>query len=96
MNQIIKSPLITEKNSMMAEQGVYAFEVERSATKLEIRRAVEKAFGVKVEKVRTVIARSRARRSQISGKVVESPTQYWKKALVKLKSGEKISLFEGA
>ena len=92
MLYIIKKPLITEKNSTMAETGTYAFEVDRKSTKTDIREAVEKSFGVKVEKVHTMICRGRARRTKLG----LSKVKYWKKALVKLKAGEKITLFEGA
>jgi large subunit ribosomal protein L23 len=92
MKDIIRRPLITEKNSLMAEMGVYAFEVNRQATKDEIKRAVEKAFRVKVKGVRTAVCRGRARRSRGGiGRV-----QVWKKALIRLNPGEKIALFEGA
>lgn len=88
----IKKPLVTEKNSMMAEHGVYVFEVDRNATKTEIKSSIEKYFDVRVDSVRTSICRNRARRTKLgAGKV-----QYWKKAMVKLKEGEKITIFEGA
>lgn len=92
MHNLIKRPLITEKNSLMAESGVYVFEVDKKATKDEIKKAVEKSFRVKVASVRTSVCRGRAKRTKLGiGRI-----QYWKKALVRLKSGEKISLFEGA
>lgn len=92
MNNVLKRPLITEKNSQMAESGVYVFEVDKKATKEEIKRAVEKSFRVKVSTVRTAVCRGRAKRTKLGvGKV-----QYWKKAMVRLNAGEKIALFEGA
>ena len=88
----LKKPLITEKNSMMAEDGVYVFEVDKAATKTEIKSSVEKYFRVKVDSVRTSICRGRAKRTRLGvGRV-----KYWKKAMVNLKVCEKISLFEGA
>ena len=92
MFDVIKKPLITEKNTIHNAAGVYAFEVTRDARKDEIKRAVEKAFRVKVDSVRTMVCRDRARRS---GLKAMSKVTYWKKALVKLKAGEKIGLFEG-
>ncbi len=93
MSQIIKKPLISEKNAGHAEDAnTYAFEVATTATKTEIRTAVEKSFQVKVEDVRTMICRGRYFRKQ--AKI--GPPKKWKKALVKLKQGEKIALFEGA
>lgn len=92
MFYVLRRPLVTEKNSMMAENNVYVFEVDRQATKNEVRQAVEKFFRVKVDSVRTAVCRGRAHRNRFgSGRV-----KYWKKAMVKLKPGESISLFEGA
>lgn len=93
MNEIIKKPLISEKNAGHAEDAnTYAFEVDMRADKTQIRQAIEKAFSVKVEDVRTMICRGRYFRKQIK---LGAP-KHWKKALVKLKAGEKISIFEGA
>lgn len=92
MYYIIKRPLVTEKNSMLAEKGIYAFEVDKKATKLEIKKAVEKFFHVKVTSVNTAMCRGRAKRTKFGIGKAES----WKKALVRLGKGEKISLFEGA
>lgn len=91
MLNVIKRPLITEKLSMLAESGTYAFEVDRKATKTDVKNVIEKQFDVKVEDVRTMICRGRSKRT-VHG---ATKVKYWKKALVKLKSGEKISLFEG-
>lgn len=92
MNYTIKRPLITEKNSLLAEGGIYVFEVDRRADKLEIKQAIEKFFRVKVASVRTAVCRDRA-----SGQAKNrSKVRYWKKAMVKLQPGEKINLFEGA
>lgn len=89
---IIKRPLVTEKNSMYSAMNTYVFEVDRKADKRQIKIAIEKAFNVKVEDVRTQICRNRARRT--GAKL--SAVRYWKKAFVKLPEGEKIGLFEGA
>lgn len=87
----VKKPLVTEKNSILAEQGVYVFEVDTKATKHDIRKAVEKMFRVKVSSVRTANCRDRVRRTRMG----ESRVKYWKKAMVQLAPGEKITLFEG-
>lgn len=92
MYYVIKRPLVTEKNSILAEKGVYVFEVEKDATKLDIKKAVEKYFRVKVANVNTATCRGRAKRTKFG---IGKPTS-WKKALVRLQAGEKISLFEGA
>lgn len=92
MSHIIKKPLITEKNSILAETGVYAFEVDRKASKTEIKSAVEKFFQVKVKSVNTLQCRDKMKRTRFG---VSKP-KYWKKAMVRLMPGEKISIFEGA
>lgn len=92
MLNVIKKPLISEKLSLLAETGVYGFEVDKKATKTEIKKVFEKNFDVKVESVKTIICRGRSKRT-VHG---TTKPKYWKKALIKLKPGEKISLFEGA
>ncbi|NJL25201.1 MAG: 50S ribosomal protein L23 [Calothrix sp. SM1_5_4] len=92
MYYVIKRPLITEKNSILAEKGVYVFEVDKDASKDEIKKAVEKYFRVKVANVNTANCRGRSKRTRFG---VSKPVA-WKKALVRLNKGEKISLFEGA
>ncbi|MCB0363869.1 MAG: 50S ribosomal protein L23 [Bdellovibrionaceae bacterium] len=92
MYYVIKRPLITEKNSALNEAGIYVFEVDREANKNQIKDAVEKFFRVKVDSVRTAVCRGRARRNRLG----QGRVQYWKKAMVKLAPGEKITLFEGA
>ena len=90
---VVKRPLITEK----AERGretdqQYAFEVHREATKIQVKSAVEKLFGVHVTLVRTSISRGKNKRvGRHSGR-----RPNWKKAIVTLREGETISLFEGA
>jgi large subunit ribosomal protein L23 len=92
--QIIKRPLIlTEKGNRLREQAnQYLFEVERTANKAQIRNAIETLFSVKVEKVHTLIVRGHMRRMGRG----YAKTRNWKKAIVSLKEGESIDLFEGA
>ena len=92
MFDVIKRPIITEKNSVYNTLNTYVFEVDGKARKPQIKLAIEQAFKVKVEEVRTANCRTRAKRAGNK----TSPVQYWKKAYVKLAAGEKISLFEGA
>lgn len=91
MKQIVKAPLVTEKNTYHNAAGVYVFEVDLKADKAEIKAAVESGFGVKVDDIRTAVCRgkTKATRQGITKRT------YWKKAFVKLKAGEKIALFEG-
>ena len=93
MQYTIKRPLITEKNSWLAEQGVYVFEVDNKAAKPEIKKAIEKFFSVKVADVRTAICRGRSNKNRQGGASIPSK---WKKAWVTLEPGQKIGLFEGA
>ena len=92
LHHTIKRPLVSGKNNLLRENGIYAFEVDPSATKLEIKKAMEKYFRVKVDSVRTSICRGRSKKTRVG----VTQVHYWKKAMVKLAQGEKISLFEGA
>ncbi len=90
---IIKKPLISEKGAALAEtSNMYAFEVSRTATKPEIRAAVEALFKVKVVGVRTMVCHGEIKRV---GRFT-SKRSNWKKALVTLEKGQKIELFQGA
>jgi large subunit ribosomal protein L23 len=94
MHTILKRPLVTEKMTTLHEKGHYAFEVRLDANKIEIARAVEKKFGVTVLNVRTARGKGKAksqltRRGRFSGR-----TPAWKKAIVRLKEGDKIELFQ--
>ena len=85
---IIIAPVITEKSAYQAEKNVYTFKVAASANKIEIKKAVEAAFGVKVEKVNTLLTKPKAKRvGRYTGK-----TKTYKKAFVTLKDGETIEL----
>jgi large subunit ribosomal protein L23 len=92
MIEVIKRPLVSEKNAIHAEYNTYSFEVDLRSSKTDIKLAIEQAFRVKVAGVRTMLFRGRFFRKQAGlGK-----PQLRKKALVKLVEGEKIALFEGA
>ncbi|MDR2050528.1 MAG: 50S ribosomal protein L23 [Deltaproteobacteria bacterium] len=91
--QIILKPLVSEKTTLIRdEHNQFAFLVSRRANKLEIRKAVEDAFKVKVLDVRVVLRRPAllTRRGRVAGK-----TPGWKKAYVTLAPGDKIEIFEG-
>ena len=75
---IIVRPIITEKSSFAMSEGKYTFEVSRKATKIDIRNAVEKLFGVKVVSVATINMKGKPKRQGVhAGK-----TSDWKKAIV--------------
>ena len=89
--EVLRRPLITEKNTELQAQGKYAFEVAREANKPQIKQAVEKAFKVKVTAVNVVAVHGKLRR--VGRRQVLTPA--WKKAIVTLAPGDKIELFEG-
>jgi large subunit ribosomal protein L23 len=89
--EVLHHPLITEKNTLLQTQGKYAFEVADKANKQQIKQAVETAFKVKVTSVNVMTVSGKKRRMR--GREVQNPS--WKKAVVTLKPGEKIELFEG-
>lgn len=90
---VLRRPLLTEKGQDLRDvEGKYLFEVSRHANKVEIARAVETLFGVKVKKVNTQWQRGKVKRvGRHSGKRAN-----WKKAVVTLREGDSIDLFEGA
>jgi large subunit ribosomal protein L23 len=94
LTDVIRRPLVTEKTTLMREETrTLVFEVAAGATKVDIRRAVEKLLGSKVEGVRTAISHGKMKRQ---GRFVGQRSD-WKKAYVKLREGEKIPEFlEGA
>jgi large subunit ribosomal protein L23 len=89
--QVIVRPLITEKATILAGENKYAFEVDTRSNKQQIKHAVETAFDVHVHKVNTMNVRGKSRRS---GRRI-TRTRDWKKAIVTLVEGDKISFFEG-
>ncbi len=90
---VIKRPVVSEKSTIQNElSGVYTFKVAASSSKQEIKEAVEKAFGVDVVSVRTMLVHGKVKRTARA--VFKRPN--WKKAIVSVKDGQKIELFQGA
>lgn len=90
--QLIRRPLITEKSTKLKEaSNTICFEVDRAANKIEIRKAVEKLFGVKVTSVRVANRQGKWKRM---GRFL-GQRKNWKKAYVQLAEGQKIEFFEG-
>lgn len=92
LHQCIRQPLITEKSTILKDaNGIYCFKADVRASKIEIARAVESLFGVKVAEVRTAVVRGKMKRlGRFLGK-----RPNWKKAWVRLAPGEKeIEYFE--
>ena len=91
--KVLKKPLITEKSTQMLAEGNWvAFRVHSKANKIQIKNAVEKIFGVTVTRVNTLVVPGKYRRF---GRTI-GHTKPWKKAMLRLKEGDKIELFEGA
>lgn len=93
IQEVIRRPLITEKSTHLRdEKNVIAFEVDRRANKIDVKRAVEAQFKVKVAEVRVALVHGKTRRQ---GRFVGQRPD-WKKAYVRLREGEKpIEFFEG-
>jgi len=97
---IIVKPLLTEKMTMQSEkEQKYAFQVMPGFNKIEIKKAVEDRFGVNVIKVATVAMKGKSKSQTVrsGGKVIRTRGRRsnWKKAIVTLKPGERIDLYEG-
>jgi large subunit ribosomal protein L23 len=89
--EVLRRPLITEKATSLKEKDKYAFEVASKASESQIKEAVERAFKVKVRKVNVMTVPGKTRRFG-KRQVTNSP---WKKAIVTLEPGHKITFFEG-
>jgi large subunit ribosomal protein L23 len=88
--EVLRRPLITEKNAVLQMEGKYAFEVANEATKPQVKQAVELAFNVKVTGVNVMTVPGKERR--IGRRNVRKPS--WKKAIVTLQPGDRIEFFE--
>jgi large subunit ribosomal protein L23 len=96
---LIRRPVVSEKNTMLMESGQYTFEVVPQATKQQIKDAVEQVFNVRVVAVNTVNVAPRQKfkrvRTRQGARRVEGRTAGRKKAIVKLAPGQRIEIFEG-
>ncbi|MDD5093011.1 MAG: 50S ribosomal protein L23 [Dehalococcoidia bacterium] len=89
--EVLRRPIVTEKSSDLRVQNKYVFEVMKKANKAQIKAAVEKAFKVTVVSINVVMVPSKPRGfGRMKG---QKPS--WKKAIVMLKPGDKIEIFEG-
>lgn len=94
MTGILKRPIVTEKMTALQEKGQYAFEVSLAANKISIAQAVAKKFNVTVLDVRTIRYKGKAKSQMTKRGRFEGRTSAWKKAIVRLKEGEKIEFFQ--
>lgn len=90
---VLHRPVVSEKTYALMDRHVYVFVVDADATKIDVRHAVEQAFGVKVTKVNTMNRRGKRKRNGRTGRIGQRPDT--KRALVTLAEGHKIDLFEG-
>jgi large subunit ribosomal protein L23 len=90
----IVRPVVSEKSTVLGEQGKYVFEVAPEANKIQIKAAVEAAFANKKVQVTEVNILHVAGKVRRRGKSV-GKTRSWKKAIVTLKAGQRLDLFEG-
>jgi len=90
-------PIFTEKIARLQEsENKYAFEVDRNANKIEIRRAIEKKFEVKVKNIQTMLVPGKTRQQMTRRGRFYGKRPDWKKAIVTLAEGDKLELFENA
>jgi large subunit ribosomal protein L23 len=89
-SQIIIRPVVSEKSFVLAEAGKYTFRVHEKAHKTQIRQAVEILFDVKVTGVRTISVKSKPKRRGI----YKGRTRMWKKAIVQVREGDTIPIFQ--
>ena len=92
MTQLVLTPKVSEKAFFLAERGIYVFEVPTRTNKIEVAKAVEATFKVNVTDVNIVISKGKVKRfKRLLGRQRDV-----KKAMVKVKAGQSITLFEGA
>jgi large subunit ribosomal protein L23 len=91
-NEVLLAPVVSEKSYSQIENRRYTFRVHRNAHKTQIRQAVEQLFDVKVENVNIVMVQPKPKRRG----AVRGTRPGWKKAIVQLREGHTIEIFEGA
>lgn len=92
VTQVILAPILSEKSYAGSTRGSYTFRVHSGAHKTQIRQAVEELFEVKVERVNVIKVQAKPKRRG----AIKGTRQGWKKAVVQLRAGDKIEIFEGA
>jgi len=90
---ILIKPIVTEKVSAFNEAGQYGFVVAKTANKVEIKNAVEKAYGVTVERVNTMVYPGKSKSRYTKSGVIEGSTSSYKKAIVKVADGDIIDFY---
>ena len=90
-SQVIIRPVVSEKSYVLATNDKYTFRVHSGAHKTQIRQAVEQLFDVKVVGVRTISVKSKPKRRGL----YQGRTRTWKKAIVQVRPGDSIPIFQG-
>jgi len=90
--EVLITPVVSEKSYSLIEDNKYSFRVHPKAHKTQIRQAVEELFDVKVEGVNVIQVRAKPKRRGFS----RGKKPGWKKAIVQLRAGDRIEIFEGA
>jgi large subunit ribosomal protein L23 len=90
--QVLIAPVVSEKSYSLIENNKYSFRVHEKAHKTQVRQAVEELFDVKVEGVNIVKVKSKPKRRGLT----RGTKPGWKKAIVQLREGDRIEIFEGA
>ncbi len=94
LTDVIVRPILTEKvNSQMEKAGRYTFEVDKRSNKLEVKKAVEDFYGVKVDEVNTLIVPGKNKSRFTKAGYLQGVRGSYKKAIVTLSEGESIDLF---
>ncbi|MCX6152984.1 MAG: 50S ribosomal protein L23 [Candidatus Kapabacteria bacterium] len=96
MISIIKRPIITEKAMKMGAQRQYCFAVDPNSNKIEIRKALEEMFEVKITSIRTVRVKGKVKQRMTRRGIMRGTTPLIKKAYITLKEGQSIELVSGA
>ena len=91
-NEVLLAPVVSEKSYSLITDRKYTFKVHRDAHRTQIRQAVEELFGVKVQGVNIVKVQPKPKRRGL----ITGTRPGWKKAIVQLREGETIEIFEGA
>ena len=92
---VLVKPLITEKASALNEKGKYGFIVEKAANKVEIKKEVEKMYGVTVESVNTMIYQGKAKSRYTKSRIISGRAPSYKKAVVTVADGDVIDFYSG-
>jgi large subunit ribosomal protein L23 len=92
VRDVLLAPVVSEKSYSLIEDNKYSFRIHDNAHKVQVRQAVEELFDVKVEAVNIVRVKAKPKRRGVS----KGTRPGWKKAIVQLRTGDRIEIFEGA